>query len=112
MITEIERLQSNELFEALTEDELSTLSPLCSEFVAAEDATIFAEGRNASRVYVITEVQIALQRAIRVPHATRSRRTTVALCRTVDVVGWSVSTLSDYVRLSVKGKCPLSRLPC
>ena len=23
-----------------------------------------------------------------------------------------VSTLSDYVRLSVKGKCPLSRLPC
>ena len=89
MITEIERLQSNELFEALTEDELSTLSPLCSEFVAAEDATIFAEGRNSSRVYVITEGQIALQRAIRVPHATRSRRTTVALCRTGDVVGWS-----------------------
>ena len=23
-----------------------------------------------------------------------------------------VSTLSDYVRLSVKGKCPLSGLPC
>ena len=24
----------------------------------------------------------------------------------------ALSTLSDYVRLSVKGKCPLSRLPC
>ncbi len=23
-----------------------------------------------------------------------------------------MSTLSDYVRLSAKGKCPLSRLPC
>ena len=27
-------------------------------------------------------------------------------------LGHGVSTLSDYVRLSVKGKCPLSRLPC
>ena len=89
MIREIERLQPNELFEALMEDELSKLSPLCSDFVAAENATIFAEGRNASRVYLVTEGQVALQKAIRVPHATRSRRTTVALCRTGDVVGWS-----------------------
>ena len=28
------------------------------------------------------------------------------------ILGHGVSTLSDYVRLSVKGKCPLSRLPC
>ena len=27
-------------------------------------------------------------------------------------LGHGVSTLGDYVRLSVKGKCPLSRLPC
>ena len=30
----------------------------------------------------------------------------------VTFAGAGVSTLSDYVRLSVKGKCPLSRLPC
>ena len=35
----------------------------------------------------------------------------VELVRYVSV-HYMVSTLSDYVRLSVKGKCPLSRLPC
>ena len=89
MIQATARLRDNELFGALTEEELSRLAPLCSDFVVIEDAVVFTEGRTASHLYLVTEGQIALQKAIRVPHARHSRRTTVALCGPGDVVGWS-----------------------
>ena len=82
-------LQQNELFGALTEAELSRISALCSDFVAIEDATVFTAGRNASHLYLVAQGQIALQRSIRVPHATRPRRTPIVICRPGDIVGWS-----------------------
>ena len=89
MIKDITRLQDNELFGSLTEDELSKIAPLCSDFVAIEGATILMEGRNASHLYVVTDGQVALQKWIRPPHGTRSRRTTITLCRPGEIVGWS-----------------------
>ena len=89
MIANLDRLRQNELFGSLTDEELSRLAPLCSDFVAVQDAILFTEGRNAIHLYVVTEGQIALQKAIRLPHATRSRRTTLTVCHPGDVVGWS-----------------------
>ena len=89
MIESITPLQENELFETLTDDELSQFKPLCSDFVAVQDATIFTEGRLASHMYLVTEGQVALQKSIRPPHGTRSRRTTIAVCSPRGVVGWS-----------------------
>ncbi len=82
-------LSQNELFGPLTEQELSKLAPLCSTFSAAEEAALFLEGRFASHLYLVTEGQIALQKRIRVPHATRPKRMTVTVCRAGEVVGWS-----------------------
>ena len=89
MIGDISRLQDSELFETLTEEEISKLAPLCSDFVVVQDAFIFMEGRTASALYLVVEGQVALQKSIRVPHGTRSRRTTIAVCRQGDAVGWS-----------------------
>ena len=89
MITTVAPLKKSELFAKLTEDELSKLAPLCSPFVVIEDAVLFTEGRPASHLYLVTEGQIALQKSIRVRHATRSRRTVIAICRPGDVAGWS-----------------------
>ena len=89
MITTVAPLREAELFSKLTEEELSRLTPLCSPFVVIEDAVLFTEGRPASHLYLVTEGQRALQKSIRVPHATRSRRTVIAICRPGDVAGWS-----------------------
>lgn len=89
MIRDIDRLRHNELLVALTEGELSRLTPLCSDFVAIEDATIFMEGRHAPHLYLVTEGQVALQKWVRVPHGARSRRTTITVARPGEVIGWS-----------------------
>ena len=108
MIDGFAPLQQSQLFATLAEDELSRLLPLCSDFVAIEDALLFTEGRCALHLYLVTKGQIALQKTIRVPHGTGSRRTTITVCRTGDVVGWSalvephVYTLSAIVWESSK----------
>ena len=96
-------MQDSELFAELTEAELSKLAPLCSEFVAVEGGVIFTEGRNASNLYLVAEGQVALQKAIRVPHATRSRRTTIVVCHPGDVVGWSAIVEPYKYTLSAVG---------
>ena len=89
MIDSVVSLQDNELFGTLTEQEMSRLTPFCAPFVAIEDAVLFAEGRQASHLYLVTEGRIALQKAVRPRHGTHSRRTTVTVCYPGDVVGWS-----------------------
>ena len=89
MIAGIADLRQNELFGGLTDEELSRLAPLCSEFVAVQDAILFNEGRNARYLYIVTEGEMALQKAIRLPHGTSTRRTIVAVCAAGDALGWS-----------------------
>ncbi len=55
-------LHENELFGTLTEQEMSRLAPFCAPFVAIEEAVLFAESRQASHLYLVTEVRIALQK--------------------------------------------------
>ena len=50
---------------------------------------VFTEGMRASHLYLVMDGRIALQKAIRVPHGSSSRRTTIALCQPGEVVGWS-----------------------
>jgi len=40
-------------------------------------------------LYIVTEGLVALQMATRVPHATQSRRTTIAICGQGEIIGWS-----------------------
>ncbi len=82
-------LRSSELFRTLTEEQVSRFAPLCSRFAAVEDALIFKEGREASHLYVVSEGQIALQKALRGRHGKRARRTIVAVCRPGEILGWS-----------------------
>ena len=89
MISDIAPLQGFELFRELAAEELSKLRLLCSDLVVVEGAFLVREGDRVSYVYVVAEGQIALQKAIRVPHAKRSRRTTITICRPGQVVGWS-----------------------
>ena len=89
MKTGIEVLQSSELFEALTKEELIRVVPSCSNLEAKEGRIIFTEGREAEYLFLVAEGKIALQKAIRAPHAKHSRRTTVTLCSMGQVAGWS-----------------------
>ena len=79
----------SELLDTLTPQEISILAPLWSEFRVAEDAVLFSEGSPAAYLYVLLEGQIALQKAIRTPHAAWPRRTTVAACQPGELIGWS-----------------------
>ena len=103
MLSELDDLRKNELFAALTDDELSTLTPLCSRFAVIEDGLVFREGTEASYLYLVVEGQIALQRPLRAPHGRRSRRTTVAVCRPPEVVGWSALVWPYKYTLSAVG---------
>ena len=103
MIKAMAQLRHNELFSSLTEEEVSKLAPICSDFAVIEDAIIFTEGRNASHLYVIAEGQVALQKAIRVPHARHPRRTTVTVCRPGEVIGWSALVEPFTYTLSAMG---------
>ena len=89
MISEGLSLQECELFRGLTKDELSKLKHLCSDRVVVQDSTLFTEGREATHLYVVTEGQIALQKAMRAPHSRPSRRATIGICRAGDIAGWS-----------------------
>ena len=89
MIATITPLLRSELFETLTEEEISKLTPLSSEFAVIEDSFLFIEGHNASQLYIVTEGRIALQKAVRVPHGKNSRRTTITVCQPGEIVGWS-----------------------
>ena len=40
-------------------------------------------------IYIIIEGRVALQKAIRVPHGTHLRRTTVSVCGPGEAIGWS-----------------------
>ena len=100
MISSLERLGQNELFQSLTEEEQAKLAPLCSDFVAIEGAIVFLEGHNSSHLYLITEGSVALQKSIRVPHARHPRRTTVTVCRPGESVGWSALVYPHRYTLS------------
>lgn len=89
MISPIDVLHQNELFKELTEEELSKLAPLSSSYAAIEDSALFMEGHSASRLYLVTNGQIALQKSIRVPHGSHPRCTTITICRPGEVAGWS-----------------------
>ena len=90
IIRDITPLHECELFQGLTDEEVSKFIPLCADFAVIEGGVvIFNEGRDASHLYLVVEGQIALQKAIRAPHARGSRRTVVAVCRPGEVVGWS-----------------------
>ena len=89
MISNVSPLHASELFEDLMEEEVSRVSPFCSTFAVIENGLLFAEGREASHLYVVTEGQISLQKAIRGPHGRRLRRTTITMCRPGELVGWS-----------------------
>ena len=89
MLSSVAPLKYNELFKALTEEELSRLASICSDYVVIQDAVVFAEGRTASHVYVLVEGKIALQKAIRAPNAKHPRRTTVTFCYPEEILGWS-----------------------
>ena len=89
MIGSVGPLRQSELFARLSEEQLGRVLPLCADCVVSEDAIIFAEGRDASHVYLVISGEVALQKAVRVPHATGPRRTTVAMCHPGDVIGWS-----------------------
>jgi CRP/FNR family cyclic AMP-dependent transcriptional regulator len=82
-------LQENELFASLSDDEVKRLAPLCSDFAAVEGSVLFREGRAASRLFLVTDGQIALRKGIRSPLGKRWRHTTVAVCRPGEAVGWS-----------------------
>jgi CRP-like cAMP-binding protein len=89
MITDLTPLKQSELFRTLGADELSMVARFCSTFSVIEEGILFSEGRTASHLYLIADGQIALQKAVRVPHGRRPRRTTLGLCGPGDVVGWS-----------------------
>ncbi len=93
-------LAENELFEGLTPEELSLFTPLCFRFAVVEDGMVFAEGREASNLYLVAEGQIALQKGVRAPHGRHSRRTTIAMCRPGEVVGWSALVAPHRYTLS------------
>ena len=82
-------LQENELFASRSDDEVKRLAPLCSDFAAVEGSVLFREGRAASRLFLVTDGQIALRKGIRSPLGKRWRHTTVAVCRPGEAVGWS-----------------------
>ena len=73
----------------LSSDQLTGIAVICSDTVVVEGTLLFSQGTRANRLYIVTEGLIALQMATRVPHATESRRTTVAICGRGEVVGWS-----------------------
>ena len=87
--TDVAQLRENELFAALTNEELTEIAPFCSEFAVIEDGLLFSEGREASHLYLVTKGQIALRKAIRVPHGKTMRRTTIMVCRSGEAVGLS-----------------------
>jgi CRP-like cAMP-binding protein len=93
-------LHHSELFDTLTEEEITKLAPLCSEFAAVEDSIVFTEGRNATHLYVVVEGQIALQKSVRVPHGVYSRRTTITMCRSGEIMGWSALVAPHRYALS------------
>ena len=84
-----QQIHSNELLKTLTMDEVAKLIPLFSDFFAVEEALIFREGCAAAHLYLVTEGEIALQTSMRAPSRARSRRTTIAVCRPGEVMGWS-----------------------
>ena len=88
-VTHVSELRNNELLGSLTDQELSRIRPICSEFAVIENGLLFGEGREASYLYLVMEGRIALLKAIRFPHARRPRRTTVTICGPGDAVGWS-----------------------
>ena len=89
VIGSISPLRESELFNRLSDEALDNIALLCSETIVAEGVLLFSQDRKADRLYIVTEGLVALQMATRVPHATQSRRTTVAICGQGEVVGWS-----------------------
>ena len=89
VISSIFPLRESELFSKLSGDQLTGIAVICSDTVVVEGTLLFSQGRRANRLYIVADGLIALQMATRVPHATESRRTTVAICGRGEVVGWS-----------------------
>lgn len=111
MIDHINLLRKSELFSELTEDELCILAPICADFVVVQDGLIFAEGRQASHLYVLTEGKVALQKRIRAPHA-KPRQTTITICSPGEIFGWSALAKPYTYTLSTRAweSCRLIRI--
>lgn len=82
-------LSQTELLFGLSEQEIAARAPLCHQIDTLEATTVFPEGTPATHLYVITEGQVVLQKSMRAPHAVWPRRTTVAVCQSGELIGWS-----------------------
>ena len=88
MAEETHLRHESELFEGLSDHEVSELLGLSSRHNTVKGQVIFNEGGEATRLYVVMQGLVELRKSIPVSKGT-SVVTTVAACHPGDVFGWS-----------------------
>ena len=108
MIKDTQLIHQNELFNELTEDEFSRLSPLWTSREVVKDEAVFQEGADATHLYVIEEGSVALRK--RIPGSLRvyTAHTVVATCNSTEVFGWSALVEPHEYTLSATALEPTS----
>ncbi len=90
-IDQKEAIQSCQIFDELSKEQIEKLSKLCSEEYFEPGSTIFVEGSPALEIYLVSEGQIALEMGLSIGPRTK-RQVTIDVITPGKVFGWSALT--------------------
>lgn len=92
----IRNLRDCEVFSALSDTELEEVAASILEKEYGAGTTIFREGESADELLVLQEGRVALQMTLLREHGQMSRRVSVDIVSTNEVIGWS-AIVEPYV---------------
>ena len=97
----LELLKNADIFESLTDDELSQIQPCCEEITIGNNAAIFTENDPADFFYTLTEGTVSVR--YRLPFKNSTKEQAVASIPSGSAFGWS--SLQPYRSYTLSAYC-------
>ncbi|MFC1978191.1 cyclic nucleotide-binding domain-containing protein, partial [Chloroflexota bacterium] len=94
-------LKTSQLFKGLTDDELDKITGLCSEEAYEAGTTIFSEGEEANKLYIVEEGKVILEMTLRIGPGS-GRQGTIDVVTTGQICGWSAIAESQILTMSAR----------
>jgi CRP-like cAMP-binding protein len=99
----VEALAKTPIFQGLSQNHMEAIAEISQRQVVETGATIFLEGQQASRVFVLEDGKVALEMKIQLDPSQQPRHTIIDVLAPGDLFAWSA--LVDPFVLTMSARC-------
>ena len=97
-------LKKAPLFAQMTDQELTSLLPACTEEKAKRGTSLITQGVSGRDFFIIEDGQVVLEKLLQSPTSDTPRQTVIRTYGPGGMVGWSCITFDAYLATAVTGR--------